>query len=284
MSETGDKPAAARTREPRQMLCPGCMAANDPLADYCIKCGMPLGACAGMDPLKSIYLQGRLYRQAASSRPPTIALIGMWLLFGPFVAVGVFATIAFLKGMSSLTDAFVDPAGFPILAVLVLYAAVLYKVTRNYVRSRGLTPGSCKECGYNLFGLPEPRCPECGTAFDMEEVQEELGTVEPARQPGPRPSWSQADLAYALAVGLCYLPGLGAIAMAFLRPESETFLADIFRGMPCVTQVAGILLLLSGIRQAYRRCEDGLSRLFVVAIAANILLALGILWVPLAIL
>lgn len=27
-------------------------------------------------------------------------------------------------------------------------------------------PGHCTQCGYNLRGLPEPRCPECGTAFE----------------------------------------------------------------------------------------------------------------------
>ena len=26
-------------------------------------------------------------------------------------------------------------------------------------------PGHCAKCGYNLRGLPEPRCPECGTPF-----------------------------------------------------------------------------------------------------------------------
>jgi hypothetical protein len=26
-------------------------------------------------------------------------------------------------------------------------------------------PGHCRACGYNLFGLQDPRCPECGTAF-----------------------------------------------------------------------------------------------------------------------
>lgn len=24
----------------------------------------------------------------------------------------------------------------------------------------------CKSCGYSLTGLPEPRCPECGTEFE----------------------------------------------------------------------------------------------------------------------
>jgi hypothetical protein len=28
------------------------------------------------------------------------------------------------------------------------------------------TPGYCVGCGYCLYGLPEPRCPECGLAFD----------------------------------------------------------------------------------------------------------------------
>lgn len=40
--------------------------------------------------------------------------------------------------------------------------------------------------------------------------------------------------------------------------------------------------MVSGIRQVYSRRVTGYSRLFVVAIAANILLALGILWVLIA--
>jgi hypothetical protein len=34
------------------------------------------------------------------------------------------------------------------------------------VRGRPRLDGSCSRCGYDLTGLTEPRCPECGEAFD----------------------------------------------------------------------------------------------------------------------
>jgi len=30
--------------------------------------------------------------------------------------------------------------------------------------------GHCGNCGYDLKGLPDPRCPECGESFDPEEA------------------------------------------------------------------------------------------------------------------
>ncbi len=32
-------------------------------------------------------------------------------------------------------------------------------------------PGVCTKCGYDLRGLPEPRCPECGTPFDPKRLR-----------------------------------------------------------------------------------------------------------------
>ena len=35
-------------------------------------------------------------------------------------------------------------------------------------------PGKCAQCGYDLRGLVEPRCPECGTAFDADQTNSSI--------------------------------------------------------------------------------------------------------------
>lgn len=54
------------------------------------------------------------------------------------------------------------PASLPIwIAILVTVpTAVLFRFDRR------MPPGHCQRCGYNLQGLTEPRCPECGTGFE----------------------------------------------------------------------------------------------------------------------
>ena len=251
MTEESDKPSMARTREPTASW-------DDD------------GVLSDIDPTEG-------EPPAATRRSPLrLAIIGMWLVFGPIFLWPIMC-VAFSFDISSPIA-----AGVMLLLAAGIYLAVLCLAVMAYLRSPVADFGLCRHCGYRLFGLRDPRCPECGTPFDMEEVHEELEVAGSAPLPSPRPRWSRADLAYAIAVGLCYLPGLGAVVLAILRPEAETFLDDIFRVMPCVMQVAGVLLLLSGIRQAYSRRVTGYSRLFVVAIAANILLALGILWVLIA--
>ena len=44
------------------------------------------------------------------------------------------------------------------------------QVTRSAPRDHDLW--SCVQCGYLLYGLHEPRCPECGTPFDPTLLQE----------------------------------------------------------------------------------------------------------------
>lgn len=52
-------------------------------------------------------------------------------------------------------------------AYMLLALAALYFVWRRFARA--YPPGHCRRCGYNLAGLPEPRCPECGARFDPDE-------------------------------------------------------------------------------------------------------------------
>jgi hypothetical protein len=59
----------------------------------------------------------------------------------------------------------------PIIFWLVPYAALSGVVfLRNRYRPI-YPPGHCGRCGYDLQGLPEPRCPECGKPFERQEAQ-----------------------------------------------------------------------------------------------------------------
>jgi len=53
--------------------------------------------------------------------------------------------------------------------------------TSQFISTLGLI---CPECDYNLTGLTEYRCPECGTPFDPDHLRELL-----AGKPAPLPCW-----------------------------------------------------------------------------------------------
>lgn len=50
---------------------------------------------------------------------------------------------------------------------VVLAVFVVPRHVRHIRRRRRYLTGRCINCGYNLTGLTEPRCPECGTAFAL---------------------------------------------------------------------------------------------------------------------
>ena len=51
---------------------------------------------------------------------------------------------------------------------LLLTLSVIVVLRRQVKRARLQDAGLCVRCGYNLTGLPEPRCPECGEAFERK--------------------------------------------------------------------------------------------------------------------
>lgn len=95
----------------------------------------------------------------------------IWLSFlGAIGTASVGTLSAVLRAGEGLS---LVPWTFPIGTILVLLivwtigcGAVLVLI---YLRRKWLPifpDGHCQRCGYCLFGLPEDRCPECGTTFD----------------------------------------------------------------------------------------------------------------------
>ncbi len=53
-----------------------------------------------------------------------------------------------------------------LVSLLVLPQALRWAWLMLRTRSR-LSNGLCIDCGYNLTGVTEPRCPECGQPFNL---------------------------------------------------------------------------------------------------------------------
>lgn len=81
------------------------------------------------------------------------------------------------------------------LVTLPLMLYVFEKIT--LVERRAFT---CKACGYDLQGLPENRCPECGQEFDPAEREQILARIH---APPPKPP--QRLIAILLVVVLALL-------------------------------------------------------------------------------
>jgi len=112
------------------MLCPGCLTENEPLADFCVKCGRPLSSIATIDPYKRILATGHLYRQAVSLRPSLIVVVGVWVIFVPTALI---LLLIALGGLWQRIDVFVlaQVAAFGVMCVIP------WRVTRNYLRNSG---------------------------------------------------------------------------------------------------------------------------------------------------
>jgi hypothetical protein len=85
---------------------------------------------ANVDPIQSILAEGFGYRAAADGPPRLIIVIGIWLIFLSLGGTALVA-LALSRGFN-----FLSILSF---ALLLVSAAILYRVTRNYiVKSREL--------------------------------------------------------------------------------------------------------------------------------------------------
>jgi len=225
------------------------MAQIAPLADFCHECGAPVTSLATMDPIKRIYAQGWVYRRVVARPTSPIMFWGVWLIFGPTMLINLGGFLVFLGGMGPARSG--GLLGLQILVwlgFLILHASILFLATKRYLHLRSIPIGHCMACGYNLHGLPEPRCPECGTPFNPEDLEagvaeepgeyelepgEEPDTEEPQGAPTPR-----ADRAYAAILGFGWL--MLGVALSFPTPAPNPGVPE--RVQICLGQIGAVVI------------------------------------------
>ncbi len=109
--------------------------------------------------------------------PLAIPLVFLLFLAALAFAAAVVALIAFLVIMK---DPGVPLSGL-VLALLVTFAcgsicaaAAHRLLDRHRWRARHLRSGCCPWCRYDIRGLPEPRCPECGETWEPNAVRRRI--------------------------------------------------------------------------------------------------------------
>ncbi len=134
----------------------------------------------------------------------------------------------------------------------------------------------CPECGYNLRGLTERRCPECGLVVDFEELRRQyeqygmkgppLRWVIPTILRHPVAFWSMPQVRLSPGPDGDDLPtmALWAAAMIVLPPIIGWPLeaaSPLIMALPVLLAVLLLVLLHSGLCRIVTRPEDAQSRL-----------------------
>lgn len=137
--------------------CPNCLTANLSIAHFCRRCVTPLTSHAEIDPIGRIYSMGDTYRKACHQPYKLIILIGMWLIFGgqiPFLLMEFWGQIQqifnpnyyeyklfeLITSTTQKHDYFATIAAMLMSSLVnILCLAILFKVTKNYLRLRKQT-------------------------------------------------------------------------------------------------------------------------------------------------
>ena len=100
------------------------------------------------------------------------------------VAFGVFGIICAFVGWADEAAIVLAALAWP--PAWIALTAYVWRETpmERAGRLKNLAPGglACPQCGYNLTGLRQARCPECGTQFTLDELFASLTTAEPQLQ------------------------------------------------------------------------------------------------------
>ncbi len=131
----------------RPALCPNCCTGNPAEGHFCTRCGAPLSSLATIDPLWSVWAEGFMVRKAVHRPRSWMTLAGIWLLFGPQVAVVVLPWVSWLIGDASAVRFWYGNLAMSArekllllvmfdVPLILLFGAILYFTTRNFFCDR----------------------------------------------------------------------------------------------------------------------------------------------------
>jgi len=113
-----------------------------------------------------------------ASRLRSTALWWLFVVLGPWPIISLVATQVFysflarLWGGPAAGSAFFAMhalvSGGTVVVTFILHCVVVMKVVATARVARTQAVPTCPRCGYNLTGLEQDRCPECGTSFLCE--------------------------------------------------------------------------------------------------------------------
>ena len=111
-----------------------------------------------------------------------IGLTALAVLFA--AATGYLVAVILNESQRGGFGDFVGSATAPLLWIVATIFVWRETAAERAARidSTGRDAVVCPTCGYNLTGLKEPRCPECGTQFTLDQLL------------ASQPSRTQADL------------------------------------------------------------------------------------------
>lgn len=112
-------------------LCLSCLAPNNEVAHFCLRCGAPLTSYASTGPIERILAEGYAYRQAVE-RPRKLAVVlGIWLIFG-VNALGAVALVGMSQGKGAGGIASIAFGVF----LFAVSLTVIWRSTRNFLAGR----------------------------------------------------------------------------------------------------------------------------------------------------
>jgi hypothetical protein len=107
-------------------------------------------------------------------RRPTLILnavcvVTVAALFMALIRTWSYTVAPWRQGVSSTLEwVRLVVANYPSFAVGIM-AMIALRRSRLFERADAEPGPACRQCGYSLFGLSEPRCPECGRAYTLDE-------------------------------------------------------------------------------------------------------------------